>query len=84
MSNASYVGGQGAAGGSSSPLVTVNQQGVQAINAIVAALKAFFPSSTGTSTTASVGSATLPATPAGFINITLPNGSQAKVAYYNV
>jgi hypothetical protein len=67
-----------------SQLVTVNQNGVVAINAIVQALKAVFPSGTGTSATATTGAATLPANPAGFVNIVLPNGQPAKVPYYNV
>ena len=66
-----------------SQLVTVNQQGVIALNAILQALKAIFPSGTGTSGTATGGAATLPANPVGFINVTLPNGSQAKVPYYS-
>lgn len=35
------------------------------------------------STTATAGSATLPAAPAGFMNVTI-NGQQYKVPYYNV
>lgn len=35
------------------------------------------------STTASAGSATLPATPAGFMNVTV-NGQNFKVPYYNL
>lgn len=65
-----------------SQLVTVQQQGVIAINAIVQALKSVFPSGTGTSSTATAGAATLPAAPVGFIEVTLPNGQQAKVPYY--
>lgn len=66
-----------------SPLVTVNQQGVQALNAIVAAIKAVFSIVTGTSATATAGSATLPAHPAGFLDVTLPDGTQAKIPYYS-
>lgn len=66
-----------------SPLVTVNQQGVQALNAIVVALKAIFPQGTGTSGTATGGSSiTLPTHPQGYIDVILPDGSQAKVPYY--
>ena len=66
-----------------SPLVTVNQNGVIALGMIVQAIKAVFATITGTSTTATAGSATLPGAPAGFISITLPNGDTGKVPYYN-
>lgn len=73
-----------------SQLVTVNQNGVialgsivQQITAMVTALKAVFPSGTGTSATATGGAATLPANPVGYINVTLPSGAQARVPYYN-
>ena len=66
----------------SSQLVTVNQNGVQALNAILQALKAIFPSGTGTATSATAGAATLPPNPVGFINVTLPDGTQAVVPYY--
>lgn len=76
--------------GGASQLVTVNQNGVVALNAILqaikantAALQAVFPQGTGVSTTATAGAQTLPANPAGFVNVTLPNGSQARVPYYN-
>jgi hypothetical protein len=65
-----------------SQIVTVNQNGVIALNAILQAIKNIFPSGTGVSNTANTGSATLPANPVGFVNITLPDGSQAKVPYY--
>jgi hypothetical protein len=55
---------------------------VQQLSAFVAAIKAVFPSGTGTSATATGGAATLPANPVGFINVTLPNGAQGKVPYY--
>jgi hypothetical protein len=64
-------------------LVTVNQQGVIALNAILQALKAIFPVGTGTSDTATAGAIGLPANATGFINVTLPDGTQAKVAYYD-
>lgn len=64
-------------------LVNVNQNGVQVLGLILQALQSIFPSGTGVSTSATAGSATLPADPAGFINVTLPDGSQARVPYYN-
>ena len=69
--------------GGVSQLVTVNQNGVLALNAILQALKAIFPSGTGTSTTATGGAATLPGNPVGFIDVVLPNGAAAKVPYYS-
>lgn len=69
--------------GGASQLVTVNQNGVVALNAILQAIKAIFPTGTGTSSSAAGGAATLPAAPVGFINVTLPNGTQAKVPYYS-
>ena len=66
-----------------SQLITVSQNSVIALGNIVQALKAVFPQGTGTSSTATGGAATLPANPVGFVNITLPNGAQAKVPYYS-
>lgn len=65
-----------------SPLVTVNQNGVTILGQILQALKTIFPSGTGTSNSATAGAATLPGNPVGFINVTLPNGTQGKVPYY--
>lgn len=45
-------------------------------------MQAVFPYITATSSTATAGAATLPATPEGFIDITLPDGTSAKVPYY--
>lgn len=56
--------------------------GVRALNAIQQAILSVFPISTGTSTTATGGAATLPANPVGFIDVTLPDGTSAKVPYY--
>ncbi len=55
----------------------------QVLNSILAQLKVTFPVITGTSSSATAGAATLPANPKGFINITLPNGTAAKVPYYD-
>lgn len=68
--------------GGASLIANVNQNGVQALNAILQALKNIFPQGTGTASSATAGAATLPANPVGFINVTLPNGTQAKVPYY--
>jgi hypothetical protein len=58
------------------------QQGVQALGGIRTALGNIFPQTTGTTTSATGGAATLPANPVGFIVVTLPNGTSAKVPYY--
>jgi hypothetical protein len=56
--------------------------GVRALNAIVTALAGVFPQTSGTTTTASAGSATLPANPVGFLTVTLPDGTSARIPYY--
>ncbi len=58
------------------------KNGVQNLSAINTTLKAIFPQSTGTSATATGGSATLPANPAGFINATLQDGTPILLPYY--
>lgn len=69
-------------GGALTDLVTVLQQGVRNIGQLVQAMRTIFPQQTGTAPTASAGSATLPATPEGFIMVTLPDGTLAKIPYY--
>lgn len=64
-------------------IVQTLQLGVQAMNALTVALKNVFPQQGGTSTSAVAGAATLPASPVGFLSITLPNGTTAKVPYYS-
>lgn len=63
-------------------LFTILRQGVEGINSVTKALNSTFPQTTGTSTSATAGAATLPANPIGFITITLPDGTSAKVPYY--
>lgn len=70
-------------GGALTDLVTVLQQGVRNIGQLVQAMRTIFPQQTGTSPTASAGAETLPANPAGFIVVSLPDGTSAKVPYYN-
>lgn len=72
-------------------LVTAAQNAVKAINALNATaqalnntLKSVLPAVQSTSTTAQAGTATLPAAPEGFLDITLPDGSSARVPYYKV
>lgn len=66
----------------SSGILSQLSYGVRAINGLAQNLAKAFPIITGTSATATGGSATLPSNPAGFITITLPDGTTAKVAYY--
>ena len=64
-------------------LVSNLKNGVTNLGQLVQIIKSVFPQMTGLSSTATAGAATLPATPAGFIIVTLPNGSTVKVAYYD-
>lgn len=57
-------------------------QDVQAITALRTTISSVFPVSTGTAASATAGAATLPANPVGFLVVTLPNGTTAKVPYY--
>ncbi|MGA3083092.1 MAG: hypothetical protein ABSD44_17205 [Terracidiphilus sp.] len=66
----------------SDALTTAAQQAVIAINGLNQVLGKALPVVQSTATTATTGAATLPAAPAGFLNITLPNGTAAKVPYY--
>lgn len=65
-------------------IVAVMQGGVKNLANLVGAIQSVFPQQTGTSTSATAGVASaLPATPAGYIIVTLPNGSTVKVPFYN-
>jgi len=66
----------------SSLLASVNQNGVEALNAILQTLRRSFPQTVGTATTATAGAQTLPANPAGFLSLSLPDGTQVRVPYY--
>jgi hypothetical protein len=67
----------------SSGILAQLRNGVQAINRLAQNLSSAFPVITGTSSSATGGSATLPANPVGFITVTLPNGTSARVPYYD-
>lgn len=57
---------------------------VNAVTSIGNSLKAAFPQSTGTANSATAGSQTLPAAPAGFVVIYVPSlNASVKVPYYN-
>lgn len=64
--------------------VDVMQSGVQVLSRLVQAVLAVFPNITSTQTTvgAAGGASALPATPLGYLNITLPNGTSVVVPYY--
>ena len=65
-------------------LVTSVKNGVQAISGIQAAIGKIFPQATGTATTATGGSATLPSAPVGFIQVFVPSlNATVKIPYYN-
>jgi hypothetical protein len=64
-------------------VVTNLTQLIRSVASISQSISKSFPQVTGTATTATGGAATLPANPVGFIVITLPSGSTAKVPYYN-
>jgi len=64
-------------------IISVLQNGVRYLGGILSTLSKSFPQVTGTASSATGGSATLPANPVGFIVITLPDGTSAKVPYYS-
>lgn len=65
-------------------LNTTQQQGVVYLGKISQVLQKAFVQFGGTTTSATAGAASaLPATPAGYVTITLPNGTVGKVPYYN-
>lgn len=63
-------------------LISTLRLGVEALNNVARVMGAAFPRSSGTSPSATAGAATLPANPVGFITVTLPDGTAAKVPYY--
>lgn len=56
---------------------------VTAINGLQQTMANTFPQQGGTSGSATGGAATLPGNPVGFLTITLPDGTSAKVPYYS-
>lgn len=65
-----------------SDLVARARDAVQALGNLSQTIARVFPAASGTSATATAGAAVLPANPVGFIVVTLPNGTTAKVPYY--
>ena len=67
----------------SGDLASVQRNGVRVLSSILTALQGIFPIAIGTSTTATGGSATLPANPVGFIEVKDPaTGNTLKVPFY--
>ncbi|MBB3411201.1 hypothetical protein FHT87_005154 [Rhizobium sp. BK316] len=64
-------------------ILSTLQLGVRAMNDLRLAITAIFPQTGGTATSATGGAATLPPNPVGFIVVTLPDGTSAKVPYYS-
>jgi len=65
-------------------LVMAVKNSNQIMGQLIAAIKAAFPQNASTATTATAGSATLPATPAGFLVVNNPvTGLAVKIPYYN-
>jgi hypothetical protein len=59
------------------------QIGNQLLAQLVETVRAIFPVGGATSATATAGAQTLPASPAGFLAVTLPDGTAVKIPYYN-
>jgi hypothetical protein len=65
-------------------LNTTQQSGVRYLGLIIQALQKAFIQFGGKTTSATSGAASaLPATPAGYVGITLPDGTIGKVPFYN-
>lgn len=63
---------------------SVQQNAVRVLSGILTAMQNSFPQIVGLSTSATTGpSIALPAHPVGYLTITLPDGTTAKVPYYN-
>lgn len=72
------------AGSGMQDLVSTQKSGVQYLGLLIQALKAAFIQFGGKTTSATSGSAsTLPATPAGYVSFTLPDGTVGKFPFYN-
>ena len=68
----------------SSDLASVQRNATRVLSGILTAMQSIFPIAIGTSSTATGGSATLPANPVGFIEVKDPaTGSVLKVPYYS-
>jgi hypothetical protein len=74
----------GPIGGTMQDLVTTQKSGVIYLGQLIGVLKAAFIQFGGKTTSATSGAASaLPATPAGYVSFTLPDGTIGKFPYYN-
>lgn len=64
-------------------ILTTLQNGVRALYDISTKISSIFPQVSGTSTTATGGGITPPAQVVGYVTVTLPNGTSAKIPYYS-
>lgn len=65
-------------------LLTASQNITKAINGLNQTIAAVFPQTSGTSSSATGGAATLPANPVGFLTVVNPvTGSTVKIPYYS-
>lgn len=67
-----------------SDLITAIKNGNTLLSQVLTAIKAVFPQTLGTATTATAGTETLPAAPAGFLTVVNPvTGASVKIPYYD-
>jgi len=69
-------------GQNNTSILSTLQQGVRALYDLTTKITTIFPQVSGTSTTAAGGAITPPAQVVGYITVTLPNGTSAKIPYY--
>lgn len=84
MGDAGSGSNPGPIGGSMQDLVTTQKSGVINLGLLVKAFKAAFIQFGGKTTSATSGAASaLPATPAGYVSMVLPDGTIGKIPFYN-
>lgn len=66
-----------------SDIATKLQISNQLLAQLIEVVRNVFPVGGATSTSATAGGQTLPANPAGFMAVTLPDGTAVKIPYYN-
>lgn len=70
-------------GAQANDVSTKLQIGNQLLAQLVETVRGIFPIGGATSASATAGAQTLPANPAGFLAVTLPDGTAVKIPYYN-
>lgn len=78
-----WLGQNGDAQGQINDVSTKLQIGNQLLAQLIETVQNIFPIGGATSTTATSGAQTLPGNPAGFMAVTLPDGTAVKIPYYN-